>query len=325
MHAWAVVARERVHPLEERECTTFDGDRGLEHQPLVSGLAVRPVDLGDRAARAGEQPARHGAVQALPLPMQRGTAGQPVDAPDLVLGAQQLRHRAAEVGERETAASEQGGDEPPERLEPGAMDVGAVACEPPVRQADGVHAVLLRSEWVASATTIGSEGSMHVDPLSPCSYDHSHQKSWGAVRLVHCIYCSASSKRELNDEELNEILAVSRNNNAAAGITGMLLFHKGTFFQVLEGDKAAVENLFNVISRDRRHSKVTKIVFEPIEERAFGNWTMGYSRLSAKDLKKIEGLNDFFSSGRSYLDLGEGRAKKLLAAFKDGRWRLSLS
>jgi hypothetical protein len=117
-----------------------------------------------------------------------------------------------------------------------------------------------------------------------------------------------------------------RRNNAAAGITGMLLYHKGSFFQVLEGERNVVEALYEKILEDNRHKRTTRIIFEPIKERAFGEWTMGCPILSAGQLSQIPGLNDFFVRGDSYLELGEGRAKTLLEAFAlEGRWRASIS
>jgi Sensors of blue-light using FAD len=92
----------------------------------------------------------------------------------------------------------------------------------------------------------------------------------------------------------------------------------------LEGDKAVVNTLFEKISKDKRHRKATKIILEPIEERSFADWTIGYPKLTSKELAKIPGLNDFYSHGNTYLELGEGRAKALLAAFKEGRWRTSI-
>lgn len=145
------------------------------------------------------------------------------------------------------------------------------------------------------------------------------------MELVNCIYCSASANSNLTPGELEALLDRCRSNNAAAGITGMLLYSQGSFFQVLEGDRRAVQALFEKISRDKRHSLITKIILEPIAERAFASWTMGHSQVSAAELAEIPGLNDFFVGGKSYMDLGECRAKKLLAAFKDGRWRASLS
>lgn len=140
------------------------------------------------------------------------------------------------------------------------------------------------------------------------------------MELIHCIYCSTATKGHLSEEEVSEILEQSRDNNAQADITGILLYESGAFFQVLEGDRTVIEKLYIKIRRDKRHDRVTKLIFEPIEERAFGEWSMGYPKISKKDLEDIEGLNDFFASGSSFIELGEGRAKTLLNAFKKGSW-----
>ena len=144
------------------------------------------------------------------------------------------------------------------------------------------------------------------------------------MELVHCIYCSASAK-PFTAPELKTLLAKCREKNAKVDVTGMLLYRNGTFFQALEGDRSVVEALFEKIERDKRHDRVTKVILEQIERRAFASWTMGYSKITAKELADIPGLNDFFAQGQSYLELGEGRAKTLLNAFKEGKWRLSLA
>jgi len=145
------------------------------------------------------------------------------------------------------------------------------------------------------------------------------------MELVHCIYCSALTAADLGPSELSALLDTCRSNNAKSKVTGMLLYQHRSFFQVLESNQSTVEELFEKISTDTRHERVTKVIQEPIAERAFSDWTMGYPRITAKELATIPGLNDFFGSAKSYLDLGQGRAKTLLAAFKEGRWRASLS
>jgi hypothetical protein len=105
-------------------------------------------------------------------------------------------------------------------------------------------------------------------------------------------------------------------------VTGMLLYTDGNFFQVLEGDEPVVARLFEMIGRDTRHDRVVKIIQEPIAERAFGNWSMGFTSMTPAELKKIPGASDIFSRGTSFCDLDNGRAKKLLSAFLDGRWHL---
>lgn len=145
------------------------------------------------------------------------------------------------------------------------------------------------------------------------------------MELVHCIYCSALTGADLGPAELHSLLDGCRSNNAKRDVTGMLLYQHRSFFQVLEGDRSVVEALYEKIAKDPRHERMTKLVQEPITERAFADWTMGYSRITSSELATIPGLNDFFRGAKSYLELGEGRAKTLLAAFKDGRWRATLA
>jgi hypothetical protein len=128
----------------------------------------------------------------------------------------------------------------------------------------------------------------------------------------------------MTPEELEALLAICRQRNAEAGITGMLLYQNRSFFQVLEGDRKAVESLYAKIAKDKRHLRMTRIISESIEERAFADWTMGFPKVSSKELAEIPGLNDFFTRGDSYMKLGAGRAKALLEAFKEGRWRAAL-
>jgi hypothetical protein len=140
--------------------------------------------------------------------------------------------------------------------------------------------------------------------------------------LTHCIYASRAA-HAMSDDVLLEILRRSRTNNAAASVTGMLLHVDDSFFQVLEGEPHAVEAAMVRIKGDVRHAAITRIIDEPIAKRAFPGWSMGFSTLDRQQLQDVAGLNDFFDTGRSLLDLDEGRAKRLLRAFAQGRWRAS--
>ena len=138
--------------------------------------------------------------------------------------------------------------------------------------------------------------------------------------LAHCIYSSIATL-QFHDDDVTELLKQARSANAEPDITGMLLYVNRGFFQVLEGHPLRIESVFAKIGADPRHDHVTQIIYEPIARRTFGQWTMGYPNLENRELHAIIGSNDFFS-GRSCLDgLETGRAKKLLAAFANGRWR----
>ncbi|MBK1690279.1 BLUF domain-containing protein [Rubrivivax gelatinosus] len=143
------------------------------------------------------------------------------------------------------------------------------------------------------------------------------------THLTHCIYASAASE-PFDAAALRELLDASRVLNERAGITGMLLYADGSFFQVIEGPAEAVSELFARIVADRRHDHVTRIIEEPIPRRSFGNWSMGFPS-EGLELSQLAGFNDFFGSAACLTRLDAGRARKLLAAFGAGRWRHRLS
>jgi Sensors of blue-light using FAD len=62
--------------------------------------------------------------------------------------------------------------------------------------------------------------------------------------------------------------------NAAAGITGALLFLDDRWAQILEGDQAAITGLFDRITRDPRHDHVTFDYLIETEGRLFPGWSM---------------------------------------------------
>ena len=140
--------------------------------------------------------------------------------------------------------------------------------------------------------------------------------------LIHIIYAS-NATTPLSGPDLTEILRVSRNNNGTAGVTGMLLHTEGSFFQVLEGSREAVEDVFARIATDARHRDVVTIIRERIAKRAFAEWSMGFAEVSRAQIAALSGANDFFHDGACFDALSAGRAKKLLLAFRDRRWRTS--
>lgn len=140
-----------------------------------------------------------------------------------------------------------------------------------------------------------------------------------ASDLVQCIYTSRLAAG-YDDSELERILAKARANNASIGVTGMLLYENGSFFQVLEGPQAAVRKLYDKIGKDCRHENVVKLIERPIDERDFGSWSMGVAQISRAELSQMPGLNDFFTRGQSLSRLDDGQAKELLRAFRTGRY-----
>lgn len=104
--------------------------------------------------------------------------------------------------------------------------------------------------------------------------------------LIQLIYCSAAQVRFERDQ-LVALLDVARRKNRRYGVTGMLLFTEGSFFQVLEGPPESVDAIFESISRDDRHDQVTVIIREAVPRRSFEDWTMGFADLQPDEADAI--------------------------------------
>jgi hypothetical protein len=104
-----------------------------------------------------------------------------------------------------------------------------------------------------------------------------------AARMVPVSYAlSYHSRNRLigftldQTEALMSILETSRSRNAAAGLTGALMFNEQRFVQILEGEKDAVEETFARIKRDARHTAITVIARGAERRRLFPGWTMAF-------------------------------------------------
>lgn len=146
--------------------------------------------------------------------------------------------------------------------------------------------------------------------------------------LIHCIYASGAALG-CTEADIETFVSVARGRNAERGITGMLVAADRSFFQILEGEADAVDELYRTIAADRRHTGVTLIIREPIARRAFESSPMGFVSLSTGDLARLlrprslaRARLPLDSPWQAWLSgVDDGRAKKLLAAFAGGRWR----
>ena len=113
--------------------------------------------------------------------------------------------------------------------------------------------------------------------------------------LVQLIYLSDLAAKD--ESEIAPILKSAVKHNSKNGITGMLLYSGGNFLQVLEGEKAAVDETYARICRDPRHRNTVLLTEEPVTERHFANWQMGYRQLGAKHAASLPRYAPYFQFG----------------------------
>lgn len=140
---------------------------------------------------------------------------------------------------------------------------------------------------------------------------------------VHRLVYVSAATEPFSDTDLAELLAVARANNAARDVTGMLLYHDGSFMQVLEGEQAVVQAVFDKIEHDPRHTNAMILLREDVEERTFESWAMGFLPTASRaDLP--EGFHPFLRTGFRQSHDTDDAVRKALTAFKAGRWRKKL-
>lgn len=111
----------------------------------------------------------------------------------------------------------------------------------------------------------------------------------------HLVYISRSV-RLMTNTELVDLLEQARERNKKEDLTGLLLYKDLSFLQVLEGQVDAIDRVFESIKQDDRHFRVKVLIEnEPINERYFSNWAMGFQHIDHLDIEEMEGYSHFFS------------------------------
>jgi hypothetical protein len=90
------------------------------------------------------------------------------------------------------------------------------------------------------------------------------------------------------EAEIEAIVRVSTARNAAAEVTGALLYTGERFAQLLEGSEDAVREIMARIARDPRHSELTIIEQGPAERRRSARWSMAYGGRSTFAASTVE-------------------------------------
>ncbi len=138
--------------------------------------------------------------------------------------------------------------------------------------------------------------------------------------MYQIVYVSTAT-REYDKDELERILAVSRRNNSADGVTGMLCYHGGTFFQMLEGERGKVEAVMKRVAADKRHHGVMVLLEQDVEHRDLPDWSMAFTQVSGREAEALQGFSQLLKTGADRrIDAAVSRssdALELIAGFRD--------
>lgn len=109
--------------------------------------------------------------------------------------------------------------------------------------------------------------------------------------LQYQIVYYSTATQSFSEQDLIDLLIVANNNNKKTGITGCLVYANNKFIQLLEGERDAVINLFELIKRDSRHTNVTVTVEMTVNQKLFPDWGMAF-KFTEKEFSKEQGVKD---------------------------------
>ncbi|MBO6605879.1 BLUF domain-containing protein [Psychroserpens sp.] len=95
--------------------------------------------------------------------------------------------------------------------------------------------------------------------------------------------------QHLDRNIIDDLITSVNKNNKRHNITGILIIRNKHFFQILEGERSSVENLYAKIKVDSRHTGVIKLLDTTIDDRIFDDYNSGEFEVFQKfaDLKKL--------------------------------------
>jgi len=132
------------------------------------------------------------------------------------------------------------------------------------------------------------------------------------------VYASAAT-RPLSPQQLAEILEAARDNNGDENITGMLLYRRGHFLQVLEGPDEQLSELLLKLNKDPRHHQVQVLLDGQIPSRAFGTWSMAFQDVSGLEPDELPAYSGFLTDGFTATECVRypQKALRMVLAFRD--------
>ena|SRR5690606_33190438 len=114
----------------------------------------------------------------------------------------------------------------------------------------------------------------------------------------------STAQRDMEPSEVVELLDQTEVRNNKLGISGLLIYSEGNFFEVLEGGKELILELYDVIRQDDRHKNIIQIFEKSINGKPF-NPENGYFISANTQYKKLN-IDNF---QQCIQDLDEGTQK----------------
>lgn len=118
-----------------------------------------------------------------------------------------------------------------------------------------------------------------------------------------------------SDVDLFYLLAHARQRNQAAGLSGVLLYDRGHFFQWIEGSNQELGRTWNAIRADERHSDLRVLADQQIPVRLFEQWSMQFAHRDRQHESIVDGFTVADATLLDDLHLNPSKVPNILASF----------
>lgn len=102
--------------------------------------------------------------------------------------------------------------------------------------------------------------------------------------MRYAISYVSTAQKDLQEEGVKNIMNEADGFNNRENISGILLYNERNFFQLIEGEKEIIQDLYEKIKLDRRHLDIIKFLETPVSIPPFD----GYLAEFITDNKKCE-------------------------------------
>jgi len=136
--------------------------------------------------------------------------------------------------------------------------------------------------------------------------------------LVQVIYVSAAAP-QTSEQDTAEFLKEVRKTNHKNDVSGMMLYVGGWILLLLEGDANKVDAAFQEIIGAKR--KMRAILREPVTEREFPDWIMGFEAVASAEAARLLGQPLVSDAASPVAHIEPRSAKTLLSIIGRRRWQ----
>ena len=135
--------------------------------------------------------------------------------------------------------------------------------------------------------------------------------------MEHAICYVSTASKEFSNDELRKLFETCKENNSDLDIKGILLFSEGNFFQVLEGQKENVLEIYSRILNDHRHTNIIQVMGKDVDKGSLNGFVTDH--ITERNFSRPELIESYCESVKGMDSDVKIQIKQILETFIDTR------